>query len=243
MTGKTRGKNKAEAVAYMRTSSAANVGTDKDSEKRQRAAIQAFAKRQGFELVGEFYDAAVSGADAIETRAGFAALLDRIEGNGVRTVIVEDASRFARELMAQELGITLLISRGVRLVTASGDDLTASDDPTRKMMRQIAGAFAEYEKARLVAKLRHARDRKRQADGKCEGRLSRLERAKKLGDKDEARRLEHVIAEAKRLHRASPKTGERRSLRKISVELARAGHLNERGQPYSAKSVRGMLTS
>ena len=90
--------------------------------------------------------------------------------NGVRTVIVEDASRFARELMAQELGITLLISRGVRLLTASGDDLTASDDPTRKMMRQIAGAFAEYEKARLVSKLRHARERKREEGGKCEGR-------------------------------------------------------------------------
>ena len=58
--------------------------------------------------------------------------------------------------MAQELGITLLISRGVRLLTALGDDLTASDDPTPKMMRQIAGAFAEYEKARLVSKLRHA---------------------------------------------------------------------------------------
>jgi transposase InsO family protein len=57
------------------------------------------------------------------------------------------------------LGITLLISRGVRLLTASGDDLTATDDPTRKMMRQIAGAFAEYEKARLVSKLRHARER------------------------------------------------------------------------------------
>jgi DNA invertase Pin-like site-specific DNA recombinase len=56
-------------------------------------------------------------------------LLDRIEGNGVRTVLVEDASRFARELMAQELGITLLISRGVNLITAAGDDLTASDDP------------------------------------------------------------------------------------------------------------------
>ena len=70
--------------------------------------------------------------------------------------------------MAQELGITLLISRGVRLLTASGDDLTASDDPTRKMMRQIAGAFAEYEKARLVSKLRHARERVRQEKGKCE---------------------------------------------------------------------------
>jgi DNA invertase Pin-like site-specific DNA recombinase len=70
---------------------------------RQRHAIQGFAKRAGFGIVEEFYDAAVSGADPIETRAGFASLLDRIEGNGVRTVIVEDASRFARELMAQEL--------------------------------------------------------------------------------------------------------------------------------------------
>ena len=44
-------------------------------------------------------------------------LLDRIEGNGVRTVIVEDASRFARELVVQELGIALLAKRGVRLLT------------------------------------------------------------------------------------------------------------------------------
>ncbi len=44
-----------------------------------------------------FNDAAVRGDDPIETRPGVAALLDRIEGNGVRTVIVEDASRFARE--------------------------------------------------------------------------------------------------------------------------------------------------
>lgn len=70
-------------------------------DKRQRAAIEGYAKRAGFALVGEFNDAAVSGADPIETRPGFAALLDRIEGNGVRTVIVEDASRFARELVSQ----------------------------------------------------------------------------------------------------------------------------------------------
>ena len=62
---------------------------DKDSEKRQRHAILGFAKRAGFGMVEEFYDAAVSGADPIETRAGFASLLDRIEGNGVRIVIVE----------------------------------------------------------------------------------------------------------------------------------------------------------
>src|SRR5882724_11822119 len=51
----------AKAVAYMRTSSATNVGADKDSDKRQRAAVAAFAKRAGFEIVGEFYDPAVKG--------------------------------------------------------------------------------------------------------------------------------------------------------------------------------------
>ena len=97
-------KKTTPAIAYLRTSSATNVGVDKDSEKRQRVAIGAYAKRAGYELIAEFYDAAVSGADPIQDRPGFAALLDRIEANGVRTVLVEDASRFARELMAQELG-------------------------------------------------------------------------------------------------------------------------------------------
>src|SRR4029077_628785 len=121
----------------IRTSSAANVGTDKDSEVRQRAAIRGFAERAGFAIVAEFSDPGVSGADPIETRPGFAQLLDRIEGNGVRTVIVEDAARFARELVTQELGILALIKRGVRVLTAGGDDLTDSSDPTRKMMRHI----------------------------------------------------------------------------------------------------------
>lgn len=53
-----------KAIGYLRTSSAANVGADKDSDKRQRAAIEAFATRAGFEIVDWYYDAAVSGADA-----------------------------------------------------------------------------------------------------------------------------------------------------------------------------------
>ena len=44
------------AAAYLRTSSAANVGADKNSDKRQRAAIMA----------AEYYGAAVSGADHID---------------------------------------------------------------------------------------------------------------------------------------------------------------------------------
>ena len=222
-----RGK-RVEAVAYIRTSSAANVGADKDSDKRQRTAIEGFARRSGFALVGEFTDAAVSGADPIETRPGFAALLDRIESNGVRTVIVEDASRFARELMTQELGILALIQRGVRVLTANGDDLTDSSDPSRKMMRQIAGAFHEYEKARLVAKLKAARDRKRADAGECEGRKSWAEINPEL------------VREAKRLRRRSPK-GHQRSLRDVAAELAKLGFVNERGAEFSASSVQSML--
>jgi hypothetical protein len=147
-----------EALAYLRTSSAQNIGGD--SDQRQRAAIARFAKAHGHELVGEFYDAAVSGADPIETRPGFTAMLERIEGNGVRVVLVEDASRFARSVIAQELGVLAMQARGVRVLTASGEDLTSTDDPAKIMMRQIAGAFAQYEKARLVAKLRGARDQR-----------------------------------------------------------------------------------
>jgi DNA invertase Pin-like site-specific DNA recombinase len=228
-----------EAVAYIRTSSAANVGADKDSDKRQRTAIGGFAKRSGCVLVDEFNDAAVSGADPIETRRGFAALLDRIEGNGVRTVIVEDASRFARELVTQELGIIALIKRGVRVLTANGDDLTDSGDPSRKMMRQIAGAFSEYEKTRLVAKLRAARERKRATAGKCEGRKSWAEICAAAPDDSAAARL---VTEAKRLRRRSPK-GHQRSLRDVAAELANLGYVNERGAVFSASSIKSMLDS
>src|SRR4051794_32274963 len=93
-----------EAVAYIRTSSAANVGTDKDSDKRQRAAIEGYAKANGFQLVGEFYDAAVSGADHIAERKGFSDMLDRIARNGVRVILVESPDRFARDLAVQLAG-------------------------------------------------------------------------------------------------------------------------------------------
>ena len=177
---------------------------------------------------GTSYDAAVSGADPIETRPGFAELLNRIEDNGVRIVIVEDASRFARELVTQELGILALIKRGMRVLTANGDDLTDSSDPSRKMMRQIAGSFHEYEKARLVAKLKVARDRKRAIGAKVEGRKSHAELNPEM------------VALVRQLRRKRPKGG-RRSLREISRELADAGYLNEHGRPFAPNSIRNML--
>jgi DNA invertase Pin-like site-specific DNA recombinase len=217
-------------VAYLRTSSAANLGSDKDSERRQRLAIEAFAKQAGFDIVGEYRDPAVSGADPIETRPGFASLLDRIESNGCRTVLVEDASRFARDLVTQELGVLALVSRGVRVLASNGDDLTNTDDPFRVAMRQIAGAFAQLEKARLVGKLKGARDRKRATGVKVEGRKSLAEIDKE------------AVALAKRLHRY-PRNGKRRSLRDVAAELTAAGKLTRKGTPYSAAAIARMVAS
>jgi hypothetical protein len=66
-----------------------NVGPDKDSDKRQRAAIEAYARAAGYEIAETFYDAAVSGADSVGDRAGFAEMLERLLCNGARTIIVE----------------------------------------------------------------------------------------------------------------------------------------------------------
>lgn len=222
-------KEPKKALGYLRTSSAANVGADKDSDKRQRAAIEAFAARAGIEIVGWYYDAAVSGADAIDTRPGFAAALKHIAGNGVRTIVVETANRFARDLIVQETGYRLLREQGVELIAADSPGSFIEDTPTAALIRQVLGAVAQFEKAALVAKLKGARDRKRRDTGKCEGR------------KAHAEVQPEIVAMAKRLRRASPKTGERRSLRDIAADLAAAGHLNVNGKPYNAKSIRAMI--
>jgi DNA invertase Pin-like site-specific DNA recombinase len=230
MAAKNRPSGKQTTVAYLRTSSAANVGEDKDSATRQRLAIQRYAAAAGLEIVAEFTDEAVSGADPVETRPGFGAMLARIEGNGVRLVVVEDASRFARSVLAQELGVLIMAERGVRVVTASGEDLTNTDDPAKVMMRQVAAAFAEYEKARLVQKLRGARDRASERLG------HRVEGRKGYGETNP-----ELIREAKRLARRSPKTGKRRSLREIAEALAALGYMTSKGKILSASQVSRLL--
>jgi hypothetical protein len=62
----------------------------------------------------------------------------------------------ARDLMIQEHIIADLQRRGINLISVAEPDLR-SDDPSRKMMRQIMGAIAEYDKSMVVLKLRGAR--------------------------------------------------------------------------------------
>ena len=106
----------AKAIAYYCTSSATNVGPDRDSLARQKAAVTAYAKAHSIRIVHEAYDAAVSGADPIEARPGFLDMLGRIAGNGVRCILVETANRFARDLIVQETGWRFLQAKGIELI-------------------------------------------------------------------------------------------------------------------------------
>jgi DNA invertase Pin-like site-specific DNA recombinase len=223
-------KRKVEkAFGYMRTSSASNVGQGKDSEPRQRKAIESYAKAAGFEIVDWFYDAAVKGADPVTERRGFSQMLERIAGNGVRTILCESPDRFARDLIVQLTGHDHLKALGVTLIPTSAPNHFTEETPTAVMVRQILGAIAQFDKATMIAKLKAARDRKRQATGgKVEGRRSHTERDPEM------------VKLARQLHRPDPNKRPI-SLRKVSAALAERGYVTPNGTTFSASSVASML--
>jgi DNA invertase Pin-like site-specific DNA recombinase len=113
--------------------------------------------------------------------------------------------------------------KGVRVLTANVDDLTDTSDPSRIMTRQIAGAFSEFERRRMVHRLKVARDRKKRLTGKG------------IGRKTLAEARPESVALAKQLH------AQGLSLRRISTELASRGHVASNGKPYVASHVQQVL--
>ena len=159
-----------KAVMYLRTSSATNL--DGDSEERQKESIAKYANSQGMEIVSGAYDQAVKGSDSIHEREGFAQLIQYCLDNDVTTILCENASRFARDVIVQEMGYRELKKLKIQLIPVDAPDYFTGDSPSLTMIRQILGSVAEFEKSNLVSKLRGARDRVKAKNGKCEGRKS-----------------------------------------------------------------------
>ena len=84
-------------VAYYRTSSATNVGSDKDSLKRQQEAVQAYAKSNKLQIVREFYDE----ARKLTKEHGSLLLIDSIQagirGQGCLSIIDYDGFQDCEE--------------------------------------------------------------------------------------------------------------------------------------------------
>ena len=230
-----------QAVAYFRTSSVANVGRGKDSDKRQRLAVANYAKAKDIQIMSEFYDADVSGGINPFARERFADTVQFCQDHGIDMILCENVSRFSRDIAGQEQAAKELEALGLTIVPVDMPDVFRSDaDHTRKMIRQIMGVIAEYEKEAIKVKLEGARRRKalsnkkdgiltRTGKGKCEGR-------KRLDELDP-----RIKAEAKRLRRINPKTKKRRSFRDVSAELANLGYTNGKGNPLTASQVQRLV--
>ena len=212
-----------KAITYLRVSGADQVKGD--GFERQRVACAAHAASAGMELVGEYVEAVSGTFDGLD-RPVFAAMLERIAGNGVRVVLIERADRLARDLMVSEALLCQLRNLGVRVIeSCSGLELTDASDPSRIMIRQMLGAVAEFNKRELVGKLAKARRRIRDSGKRCEGRKPFGARAGEAA----------TLASMKELSQA----GE--SLRGIVRKL----QVNERptrsGRAWSVESVRLIL--
>jgi DNA invertase Pin-like site-specific DNA recombinase len=156
-----------KAFAYLRVSGRGQV--DGDGFPRQLEAVNRFAEANDLKIARVFREEAVTGKTEWGERAAWSEMLDLIVHNGVRTILIERLDRLARDVMVQEHIIQDLRTRSITLISAQEPDL-CQNDPTRNLLRQIMGAIAEYDRCMIVLKLRGARQRKKAATGRCEGR-------------------------------------------------------------------------
>lgn len=205
-----------KAFGYIRVSGKGQVNGD--GPDRQEKAIRDYAAANGFEIEQIYFDEGVSGTK--ESRPELAKLMVSLEenGHGIKTVVIEKLDRLARDLMVQEAIVRDFQKQGFKLISSvEGADLLC-DDPTRKMLRQLFGILAEYDKSMTVEKLRAARERKRARTGKCEGR-------KGYKDTMEGRNILETLAK----YRSAGLTWEQ-----VSEKMNEAGLVTLTGKPWKA---------
>lgn len=164
-----------KCFAYLRVSDSSQKKGD--GFTRQEKAVRTYAHANKMQII-QIFKEDMTGTEF--DRPILAELLVSLEqnGHGVKTVLIEKLDRLARDLMVQESIVKDFQSKRFNLVSAmEGPDL-CSNEPTRKLIRQVFGAVAEYEKRMLVAKLKAAKDRIRTKTGKCEGRKGYTESEK-----------------------------------------------------------------
>ena len=213
-------KNAHTAVSYVRVSGLGQK--EGDGPERQRQAIARTAKREHLHMVKEYTDLGVSGTVEAVERPGLTQLVMEAVTLGVSVVVIERADRLARDLLVQELALRHFRQLGITVLAADGQNLTDTQNPTGVLLAQIMGAFAQFDRASTVAKLRAARDRKRAATGRCEG-------AKPFGElPGEAEALAALRALARKKPGCDPLTWA-----EVAAKANAAGIRSRSGKPWT----------
>ncbi|MGE3174471.1 MAG: recombinase family protein [Planctomycetota bacterium] len=231
-----RPRTTTKAIGYCRVSSIGQANDGKDGLPRQRKAIAAYCAGRRVDLVELHEDPGVSGTVPIEAREGLSTALQRCLDLGVPMLVVERADRLGRDLIVSEMAIRAFSEAGVSIVTAdTGHDMVDADaDPSRKLVRQVLNALAEYDRSALVAKLRAARERKQRNGGHAVGCYKFGQHP---GKTDEARTLERI-----RELRHAPRGRRRPTLRDVAAVLNAECRASRTGRPWTPAMVRDALT-
>lgn len=226
---KHRATDSHTAVAYLR------VSTDRQElgPEAQRAAIEAWASREGVTVVAWHVEAGVSGAAAIADRPELVAALASLTVHRAGVLIVAKRDRLARDVMAAAMLERMALDAGARIVSAAGEG-TDSADPSAVLLRTMVDAFAQYERAMIAARTRAALKAKR-ARGERAGTVPYGFTSDAAGRLSPCPAERAVIAQVHALRAAGV------TLRGIVAELARAGVVGRTGNALAMAQVQNIL--
>jgi DNA invertase Pin-like site-specific DNA recombinase len=228
-------------VGYVRVSSH-NREHWQPSRAEQDRAIRAWATAGGHRLVGVFVDEGVSGVNGIQERVGLPEAMRAIEDGHADGLVVRELDRLHRDLLVQEqvFGDLWRMRPAVEVFsTKPGEQQNCvrddPDDPSRRMVRQVLGAVAEYVRAQTVARLRAGKRRKRAAGGFIGGQVP-------YGWQACAKDLDTDPAERAALLRMRELRAGGASYRAIVAALKAEGYATKRGlQEWTPGTVRRVL--
>ncbi len=230
MTKRARPGSPSVAVAYLR------VSTDRQElgPEAQRAAVEAWAARDGVSVVAWHVDAGVSGAAAIEARPALCAALTALREHGAGVLVVAKRDRVARDVVIAATVERAASHAGARLVSADGTG--NGDTPADAFMRTVIDGAAAYERGLIRARTKAALAAKSKR-GERVGEVPYGFRVAADGVRIEEEPAEQGVLVAVRELRAA-----NLSQRAIARALEARGLVSRAGRPFGQTQVARMLT-
>lgn len=149
------------AVAYLR------VSTDHQQlgPEAQRAAIEAWAAREGVQVVKWCQDLDVSGGSDLEAREGLTEAIAELRVNRAGLLVVAKRDRLARDVYIAATLERAIARCGARVACADG--VANGDTPADAFLRTILDGAAQYERELIRARVKSALAVKIQRGERC----------------------------------------------------------------------------
>jgi DNA invertase Pin-like site-specific DNA recombinase len=128
------------------------VSTDRQTIENQIRELRRIAARRGWEVVHEYHDAGISGAKGRETRPGLDEMLKDAQRRRFDVVMAWAIDRLGRSLIDLLGTIQGLETCGVDLYLDQQSIDTTT--PAGRLMFQITGTFAEFERSMIRQRVR-----------------------------------------------------------------------------------------